>query len=126
MGIGSDSVGPSVWGSVGGTASFSFSDVDVVWTSVLSSATAASVAHTAGVGGGTGVSLITLLYGHTAAHRAIQAEITVAMMNFFIFLPPSEMRNERPISWPFGKRLNARFRSYSVPWRVSMPAQIQR
>ena len=98
MGAFSVSMATSVGKAVGGTASFSFSDVGVVWTSVLSSATAASVAHTAGVGGGTGVSLTTLLYGHTAAHRAIQAAITVAMMNFFIFLPPSEMRNERPIS----------------------------
>ena len=90
------------------------------------STTVAFLALTAVPAAGTGVSSTALPCGHTAAHKAIQAAIMVAMTNFFISLPPLQIRNEPPIPLPFGRRLSARFRSDSVLWTASTPVQIRR
>lgn len=116
--------GCSSWGaSCCGIVLFSFS-ASVAGSSI--SATVASLALTAVSAAGTGVSSTALPCGHKAARRATHAAIMVAMTNFFISLPPLQIRNEPPIPLPFGRRLSARFRSDSILRRVSTPVQIQR
>lgn len=85
------------------------------------------VAITAGGVGSAGVSTAGSFCGHTAAHKARQAANAVAVMIcFFTFPSPFGTWKERPISSLYSERLSALFHVDSVPWRVAMPAQIQR
>ena len=88
----------------GGMSSFSFSAGGVVWTSVLSSATVVSAAHTAGVWVWTGVSSTALLWGHTAAHRAIEPSYPLSQTPMFQCLL---LEDGQEPEWCEGERLTS-------------------